>query len=83
MAYHTVLSKSEDFVNAMLSANTISNKITEMLNQDNNSTTKYEVFPYRLHETAELHSFSDLKKKYFFLILFLLEVCSTCFTNSI
>jgi hypothetical protein len=47
MAYHSVLSTSEDFVNAMVSAYYISDKITQMLNQNNNSSTKYEVFPYR------------------------------------
>lgn len=47
MAYHTVLSTSEDFVNAMISANQISSMITELLNNNSNSNVKYEVFPYR------------------------------------
>jgi Niemann-Pick C1 protein len=46
MAYHTVLSTSNDFVNAMISANQISESITKMLNK--NSDTKYEVFPYSI-----------------------------------
>jgi Niemann-Pick C1 protein len=46
MAYHTVLSTSNDFVNAMISANQISESITKMLNK--NSNTKYEVFPYSI-----------------------------------
>ena len=48
MAYHKVLSTSDDFVNAMISANQISETITKMLNQNSSSELKYEVFPYRL-----------------------------------
>lgn len=48
MAYHTVLSTSNDFVNAMVSANQISEMITEMLNNNSNSNTHYEVFPYSI-----------------------------------
>lgn len=48
MAYHKVLATSEDFINAMKSANKISDAITNMLNNGSNSTQKYEVFPYRL-----------------------------------
>ena len=47
MAYHTVLSNSDDFVSDMVSAHQISKSITDMLNKNSNSTTKYEVFPYR------------------------------------
>lgn len=47
MGYHTVLSTSEDFVNAMISAHKISGEITRILNEDNKSDVKYEVFPYR------------------------------------
>lgn len=50
MAYHTVLSTSDDFVNAMKSANQISEKITNVLNRNNNGSktdTNYEVVPYR------------------------------------
>ena len=47
MAYHTVLSTSNDFVNAMISANQLSQSISDMLNKHSNYTTKYEVFPYR------------------------------------
>ena len=46
MAYHTVLSTSNDFVNAMISANQISESVTKMLNK--NSDTQYEVFPYSI-----------------------------------
>jgi Niemann-Pick C1 protein len=57
MAYHTVLSTSDDFVNAMLSAQQIADTITNMLNKEltgsdsSNSTAhtnKYEVFPYSI-----------------------------------
>ena len=48
MAYHTVLSTSNDFVNAMVSANQISEMITEMLNNNSNTNTHYEVFPYSI-----------------------------------
>lgn len=47
MAYHKVLSTSEDFINAMQSAYKISDAITKMLNNGSNSAQKYEVFPYR------------------------------------
>ena len=48
MAYHTVLSSSDDFINAMVSAHQISDKISAVLNKNNNGTDiKYEVFPYR------------------------------------
>lgn len=47
MAYHTVLSTSNDFVNAMISANQISAMITQVLNNNSNSDVKFEVFPYR------------------------------------
>ncbi len=59
MAYHTVLSSSNDFINAMVSANQISKMITEILNKGNNGSatdTNYEVIPYRY-------------KNYFFFIL--------------
>jgi hypothetical protein len=55
MAYHTVLSTSNDFVNAMVSANQISNMITNFLNKDSNSETKYEVFPYRYLENSLIY----------------------------
>lgn len=47
MAYHSVLSTSNDFVNAMTSARQISKMITNFLNKNSNSETNYEVFPYR------------------------------------
>lgn len=47
MAYHKVLSTSDDFVNAMVSAHQISDTITNMLNKNSKSSQKYEVFPYR------------------------------------
>jgi len=52
MAYHTVLSTSDDFINAMISANQISDLINKILNNHsitNNITDgpKYEVIPYR------------------------------------
>ena len=47
MTYHTVLSKSIDFINAMLSANRLATLITDTIN-NNTSGEKYEVFPYRL-----------------------------------
>jgi Niemann-Pick C1 protein len=48
MSYHTVLSTSTDFVNAMISANQIADKITKILNENNTSDMKYEVFPYSI-----------------------------------
>lgn len=50
MAYHTVLSSSDDFINAMVSANQISAKITEELNKRTNRTDgqKFEVVPYSI-----------------------------------
>ena len=51
MAYHTVLSTSDDFINAMISANQISDLINKILNNNTISTNqtgpKYEVIPYR------------------------------------
>jgi hypothetical protein len=46
MTYHTVLSKSEDFINAMVASHRIASTISDMLNM-NNTGPKYEVFPYR------------------------------------
>ena len=46
MAYHTVLSTSDDFVNAMMAAHKIADAINKELNKDN-SKQKLEVFPYR------------------------------------
>ncbi len=49
MAYHTVLSTSDDFVNAMLSAHKISEVISKILNENNpDKDHKYEVFPYSI-----------------------------------
>jgi hypothetical protein len=47
MTYHTVLSKSEDFINAMVYANQLAQTITDTLNINNTNDIKYEVFPYR------------------------------------
>jgi Niemann-Pick C1 protein len=51
MAYHTVLSTSDDFINAMISANQISDLINKILNNNTISTNqtrpRYEVIPYR------------------------------------
>lgn len=46
MAYHSVLSTSQDFINAMTSAHTLASTITDMLNK-NNTGKPYEVFAYR------------------------------------
>lgn len=52
MAYHTVLSTSDDFINAMISANQISDLINKILNNHSISTNdtnhKYEVIPYSI-----------------------------------
>ncbi len=51
MAYHTVLANSDDFINAMISAKQISEKITDVLNSKLNRTgddEKYEVVPYSI-----------------------------------
>ena len=48
MTYHTVLSKSEDFINAMVYANQLAQTITDTLNTGKHADdVKYEVFPYR------------------------------------
>ncbi len=59
MAYHTVLSSSNDFINAMVSANQISKTITDILNKDNNGSatdTHYEVIPYRYNKRQPIFS---------------------------
>lgn len=49
MAFHSVLSTSEDFINAMNAANNLATKITEKLNEDNQpGDKKVEVFPYSI-----------------------------------
>ncbi|CAF1006470.1 unnamed protein product [Brachionus calyciflorus] len=56
MAYHKVLSTSDDFINAMKSAHKISEAINKILNSGTNSSNKIEVFPYSNYIESVGHS---------------------------
>lgn len=67
MAYHSVLSTSDDFVNAMISAHKIADTINKELNKDKSSEVKQEVFPYRYNKMKINQPIKNKIQYYYFI----------------